>query len=132
MTVENKQLETAPYLAGLASGNFDVAIDFSNLFMDDSSLGLTKYLSLGKSAENRSRSVDAELDSLYERHMRETDVTKRKALIQAFEKRLFEQSYQAPLLWWHRIVATHKTVMGWEMSPSHNLGQDLARVWLNQ
>ncbi len=64
--------------------------------------------------------------------MRETDPKKRIALIQQFEKRLFEQSYQVPLLWWHRIVATHKVVMGWEMSPSHNLGQDLARVWLNQ
>ena len=132
VTVENKQFETAPYLAGLNSGNFEVAVDFSNLFMDDSSLGLSKYLSLGKSSENKSRSVDAELDSLYERHMRETDVAKRRMLIQAFEKRLLEQSYQVPLLWWHRIVASHKVVMGWEMSPSHNLGQDLARVWLNQ
>ena len=25
------------------AGNFDVAIDFSNLFMDDPSLGLAKY-----------------------------------------------------------------------------------------
>jgi len=31
----------------------------------------------------------------------------------------------------HRIVPTHKVVMGWKMSPSHNLGQDLAEVWLN-
>ena len=28
------------------AGNHDVAIDFSNLFMDDPSLGLAKYLSL--------------------------------------------------------------------------------------
>ena len=49
----------------------------------------------------------------------------------AFEKRLFEQAYQQPLLWWHRIVPTNKTVMGWPMSPSHNLGQDLSGVWLN-
>jgi len=132
VNVEHKQFETAPYLAGMNSGNFDVAIDFSNLFMDDSSLGLSKFLSIDRSSENRSRSKDPELDSLFDRHMRETDVAKRKALIGQFEKRLFEQSYQVPFLWWHRIVATHKTVMGWEMSPSHNLGQDLAHVWLNQ
>ena len=53
-------------------------------------------------------------------------------MIRAFEKRLFEQAYQQPLLWWHRIVPTHKAVMGWKMSPSHNLGADLAEVWLNQ
>ncbi len=132
VTVENRQQETAPYLAGLSSGNFDVAIDFSNLFMDDSSLGLAKYLSIDRAPENRSRSVDRDLDSLYDQHMRENDPVKRKALVAAFEKRLFEQAYQQPLLWWYRMVPTHKVVMGWKMSPSHNLGQDLAEVWLDQ
>ena len=64
-------------------------------------------------------------------HLRERDTDKRKALIRAFEKRLFEQAYQQPLLWWHRIVPSHKVVMGWKMSPSHNLGAELAEVWLN-
>jgi len=41
-----------------------VAIDFSNLFMDDSSLGLAKYLSFTRAPENRSRSKDPELDKL--------------------------------------------------------------------
>jgi peptide/nickel transport system substrate-binding protein len=113
------------------AGNHDVAIDFSNLFMDDSSLGLAKYLSVTRAPENRSRSKDPELDRLYDDHLRERDVEKRKTMIRAFEKRLFEQAYQQPLLWWHRIVPTHKVVMGWKMSPSHNLGQDLAEVWLN-
>ncbi len=130
--VEHKQSDTAPYLAAMNSGNFDVAIDFSNLFMDDSSLGLAKYLSITRAPENRSRSKDEILDKLYDDHMRERDPAKRKGMIQAFEKRMFEQAYQQPLLWWHRIVLTHKTVMGWKMSPSHNLGQDLAEVWLNQ
>ena len=63
------------------SGNYDVAIDFSNLFMDDTSLGLTKYLSLDRAPDNRSRSKDPELDKLYDDHMRERDPEKRKALI---------------------------------------------------
>jgi peptide/nickel transport system substrate-binding protein len=132
VTVDHKQFDTAPYLATMNAGNHDVAIDFSNLFMDDSSLGLAKYLSVDRAPENRSRSKDAELDKLYDDHMRERDPEKRKALIRAFEKRLFEQAYQQPLLWWHRIVPSHKVVMGWKMSPSHNLGADLAEVWLNQ
>ena len=131
VTVENKQHETAPYLAGLNSGNYDVAIDFSNLFMDDPSLALGKYLSIDRSPDNRSRSKDPELDKIYDAQMRELDPKKRQALVQAFEKRLFEQGYQQPLLWWYRMVPTHKTVMGWRMSPSHNLGQDLSDVWLN-
>src|SRR5262245_10487946 len=132
VTAEHKQFDTAPYLATMNAGNHEVAIDFTNLFMDDSSLGLSKFLSLDRSPENRSRSVDRELDKLYDDHLRERDVGKRKALIQAFEKRLFEQAYQQQLLWWHRIVPTHKVVMGWKMSPSHNLGAQLEDVWLDQ
>ena len=130
--VEHKQSDTAPYLATMNAGNHDVAIDFTNLFMDDTSLGLAKFLSVTRAPENRSRSNDPELDKLYDNHLRERDPEKRKTLIRAFEKRLFEQAYQQQLLWWHRIVPSHKVVMGWKMSPSHNLGADLAEVWLNQ
>ena len=130
--VEHKQHDTAPYLATMGSGNYEVAIDFSNLFMDEPSLGLAKYLSFKRAPENRSRSNDEQLDQLYDQQVRERDPEKRKQIIKAFEKRLAEQSYQLPLLWWHRIVPTHKTLMGWRMSPSHNLGQDLAEVWLDQ
>ena len=130
--VEHKQFDTAPYLAAMSAGNYEVAIDFSNLFNDDATLALIKYLSFDKNPLNLSRAKDAEVDRLYEAQLRETDVEKRKSLIRALEKRVFEQGYQQPLLWWHRIVLSHKTVMGWKMSPSHNLGQDLAEVWLNQ
>src|SRR3954447_9522151 len=129
--VEHKQSDTSPYLAHMNAGNHDVAIDFSNLFMDDSSLALAKYLSVSRAPENRSRHKDTELDNIYDDHLRERDPEKRKALIRAFEKRTFEQAYQEPLLWWHRIVRSHKTVMGWKMSPSHNLGAQLDEVWLN-
>ena len=112
VTVEHKQSDTGAYLAHMNAGNHDVAIDFSNLFMDDTSLGLAKYLSLRRAPENRSRSKDEVLDKLFDDHMRERDVEKRKALIRQFEKRLFEQAYQQPLLWWHRIVATHKVADG--------------------
>jgi peptide/nickel transport system substrate-binding protein len=128
--VEHKQSDTSPYIAAMSSGNFDVAIDFTNLFMDDSTLALAKFLS--GSPQNMSRSKDPELDKLFDQHVRERDVEKRKALIRAFEKRLFEQAYQQPLLWWHRIVPSHKVVMGWNMSPSHLLGAQLEDVWLNQ
>ena len=85
-----------------------------------------------RAPENRSRSKDAELDKLYDdAHARTRRRRSARRMIRAFEKRLFEQAYQQPLLWWHRIVPTHKTLMGWKMSPSHNLGQQLEDVWLN-
>jgi peptide/nickel transport system substrate-binding protein len=129
--VEHKQSDTSPYIAAMTNGNFDVAVDFSNLFMDDSTLALAKYLSFDKAPQNMSRSKDRELDRIYDEHVRERDPAARKTLVHAFQQRLFEQAYQQPLLWWHRIVPTHKSVMGWKMSPSHVLGQDLAEVWLD-
>ena len=130
--VQHKQMETSPYLAALNSGNYEVAIDFSNLFMDEPSLALAKYVSFDKAPENRSRAIDRELDGLYEKQNRAASDAERIGFIRQFEARLLTQAYQVPLLWWHRIVATNKAVMGWQMSPSHNLGQDLVNVWLNQ
>ncbi len=130
--VEHKQSDTAPYIAAMQSGNFEVAIDFSNLFNDDPTLSMTKFLSAKRNPLNLSRANDEEIDKLYDQQLREADTQKRRGYIQALEKRLFEQGYQQPILWWHRIVLSHKTVMGWKMSPSHNLGADLAEVWLNQ
>jgi hypothetical protein len=43
-----------------------------------------------------------------------------------------QQDYQEPQLWWHRIVPSHKVVMDWKMSPSHNLGAQLEDVWFNR
>ena len=68
--VEHKQSDTAPYLAALASGNYEVAIDFSNLFNDDATLAMTKFLSHDKNPLNLSRSNDAELDALFEKQVR--------------------------------------------------------------
>ena len=53
------------------AGNHDVAIDFSNLFMDDPSLGSPSTFRVTRAPENRSRANDAELDKLYDEHMRD-------------------------------------------------------------
>jgi len=132
VNVEHRQLETSPYLAGMSSGQFDVAIDFSNLFMDEPSLGLAKYVSSSKAPENRSGFESPEIDALIEKQSHIGDPKERIKVIREAEKLILESSHQVPILWWHRIVATHKILMGWEMSPSHNLGQDLARVWIDQ
>src|SRR5262249_61773344 len=69
VTVEHKQVDTAPYLATMNAGNHEAAIDFSNLFMDDSSLGLAKNLSADCAPKNRSRAKDRELDKHYDGHL---------------------------------------------------------------
>ena len=130
--VEHKQSDTAPYLAAherRQPRRRDRLLQPVHGRLEPRRLPSTCRST--RAPENRSRSKDPELDKLYDDHLRERDPEKRKALIRAFEKRLFEQAYQQPLLWWHRIVPSHKTVMGWKMSPSHNLGAQLDEVWLN-
>jgi peptide/nickel transport system substrate-binding protein len=109
-----------------------VVVDFSNLFMDEPTLALAKYVSFDRAPENRSRAVDRELDALFDQQRQTLDVTARRNLLRQFETRALTQAYQVPLLWWHRIIATNQSLNGWVMSPSHTLGQDLAAVWLNQ
>jgi peptide/nickel transport system substrate-binding protein len=132
VNVEHVQQETSPYFAAINSGNFDVVVDFSNLFMDEPTLALAKYVSFDRAPENRSRAVDRELDALFDQQRQTLDVTARRNLLRQFETRALTQAYQVPLLWWHRIIATNQSLNGWVMSPSHTLGQDLAAVWLNQ
>ncbi len=133
VTAEHKQSDTAPYLATMNAGNHDVAIDFSNLFMDEP-VARPRQVPLGRPRAREPLALDRPRNSTSSTTPRcaNSTPTSARTMIKAFEKRLFEQAYQQPLLWWYRIVPTHKTVMGWKMSPSHNLGQDLAEVWLNQ
>jgi peptide/nickel transport system substrate-binding protein len=37
-----------------------------------------------------------------------------------------------PFLWWNRIIVNSKAVMGWHMTPSHFIEQDLTEVWLDK
>ena len=103
--VEHKQSDTAPYLAHMNAGNHDVAIDFSNLFMDELE-PRPREVSLGRRARRRTARAhkDTELDKIYDEHLRERDPEKRKALIRAFEKRAFEQGLSAA----DPVVAPHR------------------------
>jgi peptide/nickel transport system substrate-binding protein len=130
VTAEHRQLETSPYVQSLGQGNYEVALDFVNQFMDEPNLTFLRYISSDRSPENRSRAIDRELDGMYDRLSRETNAEARLRLIRDFERRAMEQAYQVPFLWWHRIVATDARLRGWEMSPSHLLGQDLVNVWI--
>jgi peptide/nickel transport system substrate-binding protein len=51
--------------------------------------------------------------------------------VREFERRAMTEAYSVPLLWWNRIVVTSSTVQGWNITPSHFLGQDLTDVWLD-
>jgi peptide/nickel transport system substrate-binding protein len=134
LNVQHEQLETRLYLAAQQRGNptFDASLDFSCDFMDEPNLQLLKYISADRSALNYSGHTDRQLDELFDRQSGELDKAKRAALVRQFESRLMQESYVVPTIWWHRIIVHHKQLQGWNMTPSHYVGQDLTDVWLDR
>ena len=133
LNVNHVQQEEGPYFNDLRQGNFDVSIDFQCDFMDEPDLQLFRFISRDKSPINFARYNDSELDDLYERQSKATDLKDRLKLLRQFEKRVLdEKAYQFDLLWWQRIVIHSARVHGWKITPSHYVNQDLRDVWLSE
>jgi peptide/nickel transport system substrate-binding protein len=111
---------------------FDIALDFSGDFYDDPTFQLTKYVSHDLSPVNFAGSTDRFLDALYVAQAMTTDPRERTRIVRAFERHALTEAYTVPLLWWNRIVATSAKLKGWNITPSHFLGQDLTDVWIDQ
>jgi peptide/nickel transport system substrate-binding protein len=55
------------------------------------------------------------------------------ALMRQFEKYVMDdQAHELMTLWWYRIVPYRSYVKGWNIGPSHFLGNTLATVWLDK
>ena len=112
--------------------NFDVALDFSGDFYDDPTIQLTKYVSPDLSPVDFSGATDRFLDALFIGQAMTTDRLERAKIVHDFERHALTEAYTVPLLWWNRIVATSAKLKGWNITPSHFIGQDLTDVWLDQ
>ncbi len=132
VTAEHEQLETKLYQERVAAGDFDAAIEFQADFMDDPTAQFTKFLTKKLSPSGYSGHTDSKIDDLYEKQRRTMNVAERTKIVNEMERYSLTQSYNAPLLWWQRIIVNHKKIQGWYMTPSHYLWQDLTDVWLNQ
>ena len=132
VTAENTPLDVAQQKAAYLNGNFEVGLDANCYDIDEPNSEMLLYVSYDKSPINSSRYIDRTLDELFERQKRATSVAEREKVIRAFEARVFEQGWTAPIVWWQRIVAYNKSLKGWKLLPSHYLNQDLATVWLAQ
>jgi peptide/nickel transport system substrate-binding protein len=130
VSVEHEQLETRLYQAALSGGNYEVGLDFNCDFMDEPNLQLLKYLSADKSPINYGRYQDPKMDALYDRQKSATDPKQRAAIMREIDMHVLSEAYTVPTIWWHRIIAHHAQLKGWEITPSHYLNQDLADVWL--
>ena len=130
VTSEMMVMDNGPYFANLASGNFDVAIDFNSAVSDDPTEVLSKFLP--GNPINYTKDTDQTLSDLYAKQKVTLDVAQRKALVKQFEERMFERVPAIPLFWNERIVVTSAEVKGWTIPPSMYVGHDLAGVWLDR
>jgi peptide/nickel transport system substrate-binding protein len=131
VTVEQRQAERATYFSARTSGAFQVMLDFSTEFADEPNFQLRRFISYDRvPGFNVSRHTDRRLDEIFDRQEREIDLAKRKALVRDFEIHLLDMAYTVPLYWFARIIPLASNVRGWDITPSHLLGQDLASVWL--
>ena len=101
--VENRPLETAAWFVdGRDTGNFELIVQPTVEFMDDPDQFLNRYIT-GASA-NYGRFSDPVLDDLFSRQARALDPAERKKLVIELQKRVLDQAYYMPGLWWTRRV----------------------------
>jgi peptide/nickel transport system substrate-binding protein len=129
--VENRPLETAAWFADLRdTGSFELGVAPTVEFMDDPDQFLNRYTT-GAPA-NYGRFSDPAIDDLFSRQARATDPTERKKLVIELQKRVLEQAYYMPGLWWTRRVVHWAKVKNYVAPPSHYTNQKLQDVWLSE
>jgi len=128
---ENRPLETAAFIAdGRDNGNFELIVSATVEYIDDPDVFLRRYTTgdLG----NLGRYSDPVLDDLFARQTRTLDPAERKKLLVELQKRVLEQVYYMPGLWWTRNVVHWAKVKNYVAPPSHYTNQKLQDVWLSE
>jgi peptide/nickel transport system substrate-binding protein len=131
VTVEHAPRELAQQKAAIISANFDAGIDANCYDIDEPNNQLLMYLSKDRSPINQSQHSDPVIDNLFEKQKRALTPAERAGYLRTLEHRLFDQAYNVPIVWWHRIVAMSPRIQGWKILPSHYVNQDLVNVWLS-
>jgi peptide/nickel transport system substrate-binding protein len=125
-------LETKIYQENLATGNYEVGMEFISDYLDDPTQNFVKFLSKKLSPLGYSGHEDTKIDALYEKQRSTLDPAERTRIVRELDKYVLTTAYSVPFLWSQRIVALPVRVKGWNMTPSHYLSQDLVDVWLDQ
>jgi peptide/nickel transport system substrate-binding protein len=129
--VTQRVVPTGPWFEAMRKGNFDVVLAGNCQSVVNPLLDVQRYLP--SYAANYGQFEDQHETALYDKMLHETDLTKQRALMREFEKRVLDdQAHEIFLLWWYRTVPYLSYVKGWKISPSHYLNQDLATVWLDK
>src|SRR5437660_8030135 len=129
--VTHRPLETAAWFSdGQDTGNFELIVAPTVEFMDDPDQFLGRYAT--GSTQNWGRFSDPQVDDLFSRQARSLDPVERKKLINQIEKRVLEQAYSMPGLWWTRNLVHWSKVKNYVAPPNHYTNQKLQDVWLSE
>jgi len=131
VTATVEKLSGKAWQSALEEARFDAAVDFVAEPVDDPTLLLSHYISRDLSPLNHAGSTDRFLDALFVGQAITGDPGERSKIVREFERHALTEANAVPLLWWNRIVVTSRRVMGWHITPSHFIGQDLGDVWLD-
>ena len=125
---DNRPVETAAWFSDLAAANFELMIGPTVEFMDDPDQFLNRYVT--GAPQNYGRFSDPVIDDLFSRQARAIDPAERRKLVIELQKRLLENAYYMPGLWWTRNVVHWAKVRNYVAPPSHYTNQKLQDVWL--
>jgi peptide/nickel transport system substrate-binding protein len=129
--VTQRVVPTGPWFEAMRTGNFDAVLNGNCQSVVNPLLDVQRYLP--NYTANYGQFEDRQEVALYDKMLRETDLTKQRALMRDFEKYVLDtQTHEIFLLWWYRTVPYRSYVKGWKISPSHYLNQDLATIWLDK
>ncbi|HEY7434029.1 MAG TPA: ABC transporter substrate-binding protein [Methylomirabilota bacterium] len=128
---ENRPLETAAWFNdGQNTGNFEMIVAPAVEFSDDPDQFLGRYAT--GSTQNWGRFSDPQVDDLFSRQARSLDPVERKKLINQMEKRVLDNAYFMPGLWWSRNLVHWTKVKNYIAPPTHYTNQRLQDVWLSE
>jgi len=128
---ENRPLETAAFIHdGRDTGNFELMVSATVEYIDDPDVFLRRYTT--GDPGNLGRYSDPALDDLFSRQARALDPAERKKLVVELQKRVLENAYYVPGLWWTRNVVHWSKVKNYVAPPSQFTNQKLQDVWLSE
>ncbi len=129
--VIHRPLETAAWFSdGQDTGNFELIVAPTVEFMDDPDQFLGRYIT--GSTQNWGRYSDPVLDDLFSRQARALDPHERHRLINELQRRVLENAYYIPGLWWMRNLVQLAKVKNYVAPPNHYTNQKLQDVWLSE
>jgi peptide/nickel transport system substrate-binding protein len=132
LNVTQRVVPTGPWFAALRSGDFGVGLAGNCHGIVNPPIDVETYLPKSVSAANYGYYEDPQELDIYEKMLHETDITKQRALMYQYTKRVMDdEAHFAFLLWWYRMVPLRSYVHGWKIGPSHYLNQDLGTIWLD-